>query len=508
MPRLSIPVKTLLAGGIGYLAALAASTWAVVHYELDPEALFFFWPLKNLILAGRILFALLFFVAAAYFFLERPLVRLNRAMTKAGEGDFLIRAEKTGRSEVGLLAENFNRMLSQLTDLSVRKVQVDHDLITAREELKYKRQLEEKNRLIASTNRTLENLVRDLTVLYEIGQNINQTVELQPLYDLVCAVLKKHLRLENFSLMIWDERRQILEVKAAFGFEQGPPVEPTGVAGGEGIAGQVLQTGRPVYVPDIQSDPRRVKRGPDVYGCVYAAPLHFKGRTFGVANFGRECPDGFFKHDMKILTLVANQIALAMANAQLYTQTRELSVTDELTGVFNRRHFNQVLQLEWKRAVRFKRELSVLMIDIDFFKKYNDTFGHPKGDEALKKMGRLLDKNLREVDTVARFGGEEFVALLPDTDKRGALAVAEKLRHLVQEQVKCITVSIGVATFPEDVKEMDDLIDHADIALYDAKDQGRNRVYVFKAHRKEPHLKPAGEEKPEADDDSKSRLVH
>lgn len=506
MFRLSIPVKTLLAGGLGYLAALGATAWAVAYYDLDLQDSFWGFPLHDLLLAGCIVFALLVFAAAAYFFLDRPLFRLNQAVTKAGEGDFLIRAEKTGKSEIGTLATNFNRMLSQLTDLSARKIQADHDLIVAQEQLKYKRQLEEKNRVIASTNRMLENLVRDLTVLYEIGQNINQTVELQQLYDLVCGVLKEHLRLENFSLMIWDEKRQILEVKAAFGFGEAVPVARISFAPGEGIAGRVMQTAQPIYVERIGRDARFVQKGMPVEGCLFAAPLHFKGKTFGVANFGRELPDGFSKNDIKILTLVANQIALGLANARLYTQTRELSVTDELTGVFNRRHFNQVLQLEWKRAVRFKRELSVLMIDIDFFKKYNDTFGHLKGDEVLRKMGSLLDKNLREVDTVARFGGEEFVVLLPDTDKRGALAVAEKLRHLVQEQIGGVTVSIGVATFPEDVKEMDDLIDHADIALYDAKDQGRNRVFVFKPHRKESLMKPAPEEKEEVT--SKSQLVH
>lgn len=507
MFRLSIPVKTLLTGALGYLAALVATTWLVVHYQLDLEAFYLLgWPLKDILLAMRILFALLVLVVANYWVMDRPLLKLNQAMTKAGEGDFLIRAEKTGRDAIGQLAENFNRMLSQLTDLSARKIQADHDLIIAQEELKYKRRLEEKNRLIASTNRTLENLVKDLTVLYEIGQNINQTVELQQLYDLVCGVLQKHLRLENFSLMIWDDHRQILEVKAAFGFPPDFPAERLSFSGGEGVAGQALQTDRPIYVPNIEVEPRFVRKELVNHGCLFAAPLHFKGETFGVANFGRDRPDGFSKHDIKILTLVANQIALGLANARLYTQTRELSVTDELTGVFNRRHFNQVLQLEWKRAARFKRELSVLMADVDYFKKYNDTFGHLKGDEVLRKMGRLLAKNLREVDTVARFGGEEFVVLLPDTDKRGALAVAEKLRHLVQEQIQGITVSIGITTYPEDVKEMDDLIDHADIALYDAKDHGRNRVYTFRPPRQEDLLRPAGEEKEEVT--SKSRLVH
>jgi len=182
---------------------------------------------------------------------------------------------------------------------------------------------------------------------------------------------------------------------------------------------------------------------------------------------------------------VAGQVAQALANARLYTRTRELSVRDELTGINNRRHFQQMLQMEWKRAVRFRRQLSLIMLDVDHFKEYNDTFGHLQGDSVLKHIGVLLKKNLREVDTVARFGGEEFVLLLPDTDKRGAVVVAEKVRAVVAghkflddelKDTRRITISAGVATYPDDVGEMEDLIDQADIALYRAKEKGRNLV--------------------------------
>ncbi|MDO8494137.1 MAG: GGDEF domain-containing protein [Deltaproteobacteria bacterium] len=217
-------------------------------------------------------------------------------------------------------------------------------------------------------------------------------------------------------------------------------------------------------------------------------------------NFGREQTKAFTNHDIKILIMVANQIALALANANLYSKTKELSLVDELTSVYNRRHFGQVMQIEWKRSVRFHRPLSLLMIDADHFKKYNDTYGHPKGDQVLKAIGKLLLGNLREVDTVARFGGEEFVILLPDTDKKGALSVAEKLRKLVEQNIAAVTVSIGVATYPDDVKEMDDLIDHADIALYQAKDYGRNRVYLYEGQQSSSVEKVIT--------DPKSRLIH
>ncbi len=153
-----------------------------------------------------------------------------------------------------------------------------------------------------------------------------------------------------------------------------------------------------------------------------------------------------------------------------------------------------------QRAVRFGRPLSLAMLDIDHFKEYNDTYLHMEGDEVLKRIGKLLKTNLREVDTVARFGGEEFVLLLPDTDKHGAIAVAEKVRRLIEkerfttsggEPTRPVTISCGVATYPEDAGEMEELIDHADIALYRAKARGRNRVESFSRDDQDamPHTK-------------------
>lgn len=507
VPKLSIPIKVIVVGGAVYTALLLLSTGAVRYFGLDLQTIYFGFSLKTLLTFGPIFLGLLGLCLASYFFFERPFTKLAQTITKAAEGDFLIRAPQLGGSEVGGLATKFNQMLVKLTDLSARKIQADYDLIIAQEELKYKKRLEEKGCLVERANRQLENLVRDLSLLYDIGQTINQTIEIHQLYDLITEVLRKYLKLENFSLMVWDEKRRVLQIKSAFGFENMDPLKEMTFEAGEGIAGEVLKTGKMIYVEDVTENVRFAEKEIDVRGSVLSVPLAYKGSVIGVVNFGRERPHAFGPHDMKMLTLAANQIALAMANAKLYTQTRELSVTDELTQVFNRRHFGQIMQLEWKRAARFKRELSLLMIDVDYFKRYNDTCGHLKGDEALRKIGKLLNTHLREVDTVARFGGEEFVVLLPDTDKRGALAVAEKLRHLVQEDIPGVTISVGIANHPEDVLEMDDLIDHADIALYQAKDYGRNRVVPYHpAVPQEPVLKSSEEGKEK--EAPKTRLVH
>lgn len=488
MLRIWVSVKIIFAAGVGYVAAYFLVAAASAYFPVAPRTAAIF----------QIVFVLVVTAAAAYFFLDRPLFRLSEAMEEAGKGDWLVRAPENDFDEIGFLSQNFNRMLEHFGKLSTTKVAAEHNLTLAHEELKYKR-------LIEQTNKTLENLVRDLSLLYEIGQGINKTVELSQLYTLIPSVLQNNLKLENFSLMVWDEKTQSLQVKAAFGFAEASAVLETSFQGGEGIAGEVLRTGKYIYVGDAGAEPRFAKKEVVIHGSLLSVPLNYKGETLGVINFGRARRFGFNAYDTKMLTLVANQVALAMANAKLYTQTRELSVKDELTGVHNRRHFGQVLQPEWKRAIRFRRELSLLMVDVDFFKRYNDTYGHLEGDKVLRSIGALLASNLREVDTVARFGGEEFVVLLPDTDKHGALAVAEKLRHLIQEKISGITVSIGVANHPEDVQEMEDLIDHADIALYEAKDGGRNQVVTYRTPKPSEKLKKSEEEEGEA---ATKRIVH
>ncbi|MBI4367201.1 MAG: GGDEF domain-containing protein, partial [Deltaproteobacteria bacterium] len=357
----------------------------------------------------------------------------------------------------------------------------------------------------AAMHRHLTELVQEFSLLYEIGQGINSIIEIDELLEVISRMVTDQLTLDEFAILLFDDRRETLRVRAAAGFPRQARVRDLVLRLGEGISGEVARTGKMVYVPDTQRDTRYLHyRGePSIRTSFLSIPLCYKQEILGVVNFSRRGVNSFSKSAIRLLTLVANQVSLAIANAQLYTRTRELAVRDELTTIYNRRHFQHVLQLEWKRAIRFKRNLSVLMIDVDRFKSFNDTFGHLQGDRVLKQIAALLSAKLREVDTVARFGGEEFIVLLPDTDKAGAMAVGEKLRHLVEQEkfvippvgtdpgtVVPLTVSIGIAVYPDDVREMEDLIDHADVALYDAKDAGRNRVVCY------PEVRRIGETAP------------
>ena len=183
------------------------------------------------------------------------------------------------------------------------------------------------------------------------------------------------------------------------------------------------------------------------------------------------------------------EVALRKSNAQL----KELSLLDDLTQLLNRRSLNQKLEEEIRRSKRFGRPLSFIMIDIDHFKNYNDTYGHPKGDEILKELAKILVTNCRDIDLVARYGGEEFCILLPETLGSEALQQAERTRVFVEEYYfegeelqpdGQLTISLGVAVYPDDAKSMKEIIEFADRALYWAKESGRNRVKRFSHKRK------------------------
>jgi len=185
--------------------------------------------------------------------------------------------------------------------------------------------------------------------------------------------------------------------------------------------------------------------------------------------------------------VIANQASMALQNALLHEELERLSVTDRLTELYNHGYLHQRLDQELERAARFGHALSLIMLDIDDFKRFNDQFGHPSGDTVLRAVSAIIRQNLREIDVAARYGGEEFVIVLPETDAEGALAVAERVLrsaadyphvpHAGAEPV-AQTVSIGVATYPTHAVASVDLIEVADRAMYEAKRRGKNQVVV------------------------------
>ncbi len=195
----------------------------------------------------------------------------------------------------------------------------------------------------------------------------------------------------------------------------------------------------------------------------------------------------FVRADYETIQVLVEHLAILLENLRLYRQTAEMAVRDGLTGLLNHRRLHERLQEELSRSLRYHHPLTLLMIDVDYFKRYNDTYGHQQGDELLRQLAEILRQNIRQSDIAGRYGGEEFAVILPETDKESAVVLAQRLCEVVARTpfpgypggppVRC-TVSIGVASYPEDALTVSDLIAAADTALYRAKRFGKNRVVI------------------------------
>jgi diguanylate cyclase (GGDEF)-like protein len=251
---------------------------------------------------------------------------------------------------------------------------------------------------------------------------------------------------------------------------------------------------RSVAVADLTTDDlygewltRAAQRG---FQAFLAVPLIVQGRALGCMNLYMNDRHEFGAEELQLLSTFASQAAVSIENARLFEETRQLAITDPLTGLANHRQFYTQLAREMRRAQRYRRPLAVLMLDLDHFKAFNDRFGHLAGDQALREIADVLRQNARSVDILARYGGEEFAIILPETDLARAASQAERVRSAVAEHVfhssetgheHRVTVSIGAAMLMSGTRKTEDLVGLADQALYRAKAGGRNRLELAPA---------------------------
>jgi len=210
-------------------------------------------------------------------------------------------------------------------------------------------------------------------------------------------------------------------------------------------------------------------------------PLKSHGKLVGILGLsGKHSNQIFNQEDIELIMSVANQAGVIVENAQLYSQAMTWAITDGLTRLFNHRYMHECLDKEIARDTRFGTTFALIMVDIDFFKTYNDTYGHLAGDEVLASVARCIQASIRNIDTPFRYGGEEFAVILPETDTEGAFVVAERIREKIQEKGfkgwSSVTASLGVASWPTDGVTKEQLLESADKALYTAKETGRNRT--------------------------------
>jgi diguanylate cyclase (GGDEF)-like protein len=254
-----------------------------------------------------------------------------------------------------------------------------------------------------------------------------------------------------------------------------------------GLTEQILNSGEIFIVSDTEQspffhNPVAVKEGIRSLICV---PLLFQNDIVGILYLDDFIPRDFDRNKLELLSILASFAALAIHNARLHNKTKMMAITDFLTGLFNHRYFQQIFSQELGRAKRYSKLMSLIILDIDNFKKFNDTYGHAVGDKVLVAIGDIVARSLRKVDYAFRYGGEEFVVILPETALEQAIRTAERLRERIADEACLavteagdtrITVSAGVACYPENGTNREDLFTLMDKYLYHAKSMGKNRV--------------------------------
>lgn len=392
-------------------------------------------------------------------FIVRRVAQVARAARRFSAGDLSARAAVRGVDEIGLMARTFNTMAERLQD----RVKDDQE---------------------AKAN--LAERVGELDLLNQMGELLQSCFTLEEAYAVIGRLAARLFPTEAGAVFALDAGGTTMEAVAVWG----PGVEALSAPVESCLA---LRHGRTYVVEHLVAAGRCAhlpSPGPASYLC---APLSAQGRALGVlcvmSPAGDE-PGGLSETKQRLAEAVAAQLGLGLANVELREILRIQSIHDPLTGLFNRRYMEETLEREIHRARRGGRPMSVLMLDVDSFKQQNDEFGHDGGDVVLRELGHLLKDRLRKEDIPCRFGGEEFVLVLPDAALAAASRRAEQLREAVRHltipyegrTIGPITVSIGVAAFPEHGHDSHALLQAADAALYQAKRDGRDRVSVAPLH--------------------------
>jgi diguanylate cyclase (GGDEF)-like protein len=339
-----------------------------------------------------------------------------------------------------------------------------------------------------SKTNDLESQVRGLKDLIEVAKAVVSTLDLDTVLQ---AILTSAMGLAETPAgsvaLYYDTKRELsLHVHSGLTADFVKTERWTVTTGG--LTDQVLQAGEIFFIEDTAqttffNNPIALNEGIRSLVCV---PLVFQSRIMGILYLDDFKPRQFDREKLNLLSILASFAAMAIHNATLHKRTKLMAITDALTGLHNHRYFKQYFKQEMARAKRYHKPFSIIMMDVDDFKSFNDSFGHAVGDNLLRILGAVLMETVRGVDVAFRYGGEEFIVLLPETRLDKAILAAERLRAAVQAGTAnklaggagCgVTVSVGVASYPENADKMDELFNIVDSLLYMAKRCGKNKVY-------------------------------
>ena len=416
----------------------------------------------------------------------RPLLDLaDTARQVTSDRNFALRAALSGHDEVGTLVEDFNRMLAEIEQQD-RQVRQQQEHLEAEVAHRTSELVAANDRLVVSMRRvkSYADQIAQLTTLGQLLQSCDTTHEI---YGVVQLAARKLFPADSGALSVLNSSRNLMEAMAVWG--DAPP--------GDRVFGPeecwAYRLGRPHFVSDPQSPLRCLHVTPTEGAVTFCVPMVAQGDTLGVLHLefretdepdedGGTNPAQSAKG--RLATALAEHVALALANQRLREELRNQSIIDPLTGLFNRRYLEKVLERECRRASRSGRPLALLMIDVDKFKRFNDLWGHEGGDAVLRGFAGVMQATFRGEDVACRYGGEEFVVLLADASLESAFSRAEDLRTAVhhlsvehrKQPVGAITISLGVAVLPEHGSTPETLIESADRALYEAKARGRDRT--------------------------------
>jgi len=331
-------------------------------------------------------------------------------------------------------------------------------------------------------------LSQELTIFHDVAKALTSSLNLDSILQTIMEKMAEYFRPDTWSLLMVDEEKDELYFAIAVG-AAADVLAKVRLKVGEGIAGWVAKHGQPLIVPDVQADTRFSSRLDELTQLqtrsVICVPLRSKHRVLGViqlvnANVGPSQQEMFF------LQALCDYAAISIENARAVEKIQELTITDDCTGLFNARHLYKVLETEVYRSARFGYQFSVIFIDLDHFKAVNDTHGHLVGSRLLAEVGYLIKAQLRLIDFAFRYGGDEFVVLLPQTSKDQAVVVARRLQESLRTGNFCreqelnlnVRASMGLATFPHDAQTPHDIIRQADEMMYVVKNTTRDNIGV------------------------------
>ncbi len=334
----------------------------------------------------------------------------------------------------------------------------------------------------------LDKTLQNLSLLYSIGKAMNFITDLKNLLQYILSQAIEVTSAEKGSLMLYDMETDRLKIRVLAGagdtdYQEkvnNNEIECRSFKPGEGLAGRVYMTAKPIVVNNIKEDEVFIDSETSFVRSIACIPMIVYSDVIGVINVtNKRHGEEFSDEDVEMLRAVADQAAVAINKAQLW----DMAVTDSLTGLYVRRYFMVKLQEELHRSERYNNILSVVMADLDRFKDINDTYGHDAGDRVLKAIGKFFQQNIRDVDVIARYGGDEFVLMIPEAANDAAHYLSERLRKNLSEMkfenLPPIAISLGIASYPHDGQTPEDLIRKADAAMYAAKRAGRNQVVKY-----------------------------